>query len=400
MTTVHSLAMQETWEVERIIGHMKGSDNGPTVVFFGGIHGNEPAGVIALQQVFATIKETGLRIIGELYGLAGNLGALRNRTRYQNEDLNRIWFPDRIDGVLDEASAGSEETFELQSLYALLRKILKNGKPPFYFLDLHTTSSESSPFMVMNDSLLNRKYASHYPLPVILGIEEYLHGALLSYINELGYVSLGFESGQHDDEKAIENSVNFIQYSLGLTQSVSLSDERMAHLKSILSSAATAPHKFYEIYHQHDIGPNTQFKMLPGFVNFQVVGKGRSLAIVDGEELKTTKRRQIFMPLYQKQGNEAFYFIRPVPRFLLWLSKQLRQFKVDHLLVGLPGVAWQSPEKDTLLVDQKVARFFAKSVFHLLGYRARKVDATHLVAKSRERASKSEEYRNTSWFKP
>ncbi len=399
MATVHSLALQETLEVERVIDHLKGTDDGPTVVFFGGIHGNEPAGVFALKQVFGEIRESHLPIRGEVYGLAGNLGALQNGTRYQKEDLNRIWFPNRIDGISLESSNGYDEELELQNLYALLREIIKNGKPPFYFLDLHTTSSDSSPFMVMNDSLLNRKFASQYPLPVILGIEEYLHGALLSYINELGYVSLGFESGQHDDEKAIENSVNFVQYSLGLTQSIALSERRMAALKWAISRAATAPHKFYEIYHQHDIGPDGHFKMFPGFVNFQVVAKGRSLAMVDGVELKTTKKRQIFMPLYQKQGSEGFYFIKPVPRFLLWLSKQLRQFKVDHLLVCLPGVAWRSKEKDTLVVDQKVARFFAKSVFHLLGYRARQFDATHLVVKSRERASKSEEYRNTPWFK-
>ena len=39
--------------------------------------------------------------------------------------------------------------------------------------------------------------------PIVLGIEEYLQGPLLSYINTLGYVSLGFESGQHDNKQAI-----------------------------------------------------------------------------------------------------------------------------------------------------------------------------------------------------
>ena len=104
------------------------------------------------------------------------------------------------------------------------------------------------------------------------------------------------------------------------------------------------------------------------------------------------------MPLYQKQGNEGFYFIKPIPRILLWISKELRRFKVDHLLVRVPGVAWGTSQKDTLVVDQRVAKYFAKSVFHLLGYRARKMDASHLRVKSRESASKSQDYEKTAWF--
>ena len=139
--------------------------------------------------------------------------------------------------------------------------------------------------------------------------------------------------------------------------------------------------------------------MFPGFINFQKIPKGVGLAVVDGVELKTTRKRQIFMPLYQKQGNEGFYFIRPIPKILLWLSKKLRGLKVDHILVKLPGVQWESDKKDTLMVDQKVARFFAKSFLHLLGYRARRFDRTHLIAKNRERASKSSEYAKTEWFR-
>lgn len=399
MSKVHSAALEEIVEVERVIDHIQGSKNGPTVVFFGGIHGNEPAGVFALKQVFGQLRSKNIPVKGEVYGISGNLGALERRMRFQEEDLNRIWFPGRIADILKNDEVHPIEDVEMKQLYVELHKILNTGKPPFYFLDLHTTSSDSSPFMVLNDSLLNRKFASHFPVPIILGIEEYLHGALLSYINELGYVSLGFESGQHDDQKAIENSVHFIQYSLGLTQAVEVPENEMRQLWLAISGAATAPHKFYEIYHQHDIGPNSVFKMYPGFVNFQVVPRGRSLALVDGVELKTTRKRQIFMPLYQKQGKEGFYFIKPIPRFLLWLSRQLRRFKVDSLLVGLPGVQWRTAHKDTLVVDQKVARYFAKSIFHLLGYRARKFDATHLVVKSREKASKTQDYFDEDWFK-
>ncbi len=59
---------------------------------------------------------------------------------------------------------------------------------------------------------------------------------------------------------------------------------------------------------------------------------------------------------------------------------------------------WRAEERGTLIVDQRVARFVAKSFFHLLGYRARKFDETHLVAKSKEQASKTGDYQKADWF--
>ena len=398
MTLVHSKALDETVKVDRVIDHIQVKKGGPTVVFFGGVHGNETAGVFALKDVFEEIRFKKIPVNGEVYAISGNLGALESKQRFQHEDLNRIWFQERIERIVHSREIKHSEEEELSQLFRMLHNILDTGTPPFYFMDLHTTSSDTSPFMVLNDSLLNRKYASNYPLPIILGIEEYLKGALLSYINELGYVSLGFESGQHDDDKAVESCIEFIRYSLTLTQSVNVSEEKRQQLKGVIADSGNAPHRFYEIYHQHDIGSKNNFKMLPGFINFQVIPKGVSLAVVDGVQLKATKKRQIFMPLYQDQGNEGFYFIRPIPKILLWISKELRRFKIDHVLVKLPGVEWESDQKDTLVVDQRVARFFAKSFLHLLGYRARKFDRSHLIAKNRESASKSFEYADAAWF--
>lgn len=387
-------APRNTAEIERIMDHLHGTKNGPTVVFFAGIHGNEPAGVRALQQIFRELRAKNSALAGEIYAVAGNLGALNKHVRFQSVDLNRIWFPDRIQDILAKKDMVIEEEEELKAIHTVLTHILDRGTPPFYFIDLHTTSSNTTPFIVLNDSLLNRKYASNYPLPIILGIEEYLEGALLSYINELGYVSLGFESGQHNDPKAVENCKDFIQFTLQLTGVAHISNSNVARLNHL----SKVDHRFYEIYLQHTIAAGDEFKMLPGFINFQEIPKGKNIALSNGIVIKTDKRRQIFMPLYQKQGSEGFYFIRPIPTFWLWLSKELRRFKVDHLLALLPGVQWKSDRKDTLIVDQRIARFLAKSIFHLLGYRARQLDEAHLIVKSREIASRNWEYKKTDWF--
>nr|WP_299073986.1 succinylglutamate desuccinylase/aspartoacylase family protein [uncultured Allomuricauda sp.] len=398
MSKVYSIALNETIEIERIIGHIKGEKEGPTVVFFGGIHGNEPAGVFALKHALRELKLQQRLIYGEIYAIAGNLAALKKNVRFQSNDLNRIWSPKKIEAIQKNKEKCTDDENELLSLYNLFLEILENGQPPFYFIDLHTTSSETSPFIVLNDSLLNRKFASNYPLPIVLGIEEYLADAMLSFINELGYVSLGYESGKHEDINAIRNCIGFIKFTLGITDSVLFTKDELKRLKDELLESGRVSNKFYEIYYQYNIESGSDFKMLPGFVNFQQIAKGEQIAINNEDVLYTDGKRQIFMPLYQSKGKEGFYYVRPIPKVLLWISKYLRKLKVDQLLVHLPGVKWESLKKDALLVDQKVAKLLAKSIFHLLGYRTRQLDKTHLVVKSRDTASKNDEYLSANWF--
>lgn len=383
---------------KRVIGHIKGTEPGPTVIFFGGIHGNEPAGVKALQNVFAQLDKEKDTYHGQLYGIAGNLPALRMHVRFIDEDLNRIWSPPAIRDLTSAKNSETVERDQMRSLNNLIHHILDTASPPFYFVDLHTTSGETEPFIVVNDSLLNRSFTKNYPLPIILGIEEYLTGALLSHINEMGYVSFGFESGQHTDGRAITNAENFIQYTLGLVGFSRMGKMRLKTLKNALQQSNSAPRQFYEIYYQHVIKAGTMFKMIPGFVNFQSVPKGVSIALEKGRPITTKKARQLFMPLYQNKGGEGFYFIRRIPTFFLWLSKYLRKFKIDGWLSLMPGVGWASTEKEALLVDKSIAVFFAKSFFHLLGYRAKEVKGSHILFKSRERNSKMKQYQNAPWL--
>ena len=91
MVLVHSTALDETVKIDRVIDHIRGKKGGPTLVFFGGVHGNETAGVFALKEVFDELKLNNTAINGEIYAISGNLGPLTTRQRFQDEDLNRIW---------------------------------------------------------------------------------------------------------------------------------------------------------------------------------------------------------------------------------------------------------------------------------------------------------------------
>ena len=66
------------------------------------------------------------------------------------------------------------------------------------------------PFIAINDQLNNRKFALKFPIPTVLGIEEYLEGPLLTYLNDYGHVAMAFEAGQHDDPESVTKHRSFI----------------------------------------------------------------------------------------------------------------------------------------------------------------------------------------------
>jgi len=388
-----------TLEADRIIGRITSGKPGPTLVFFGGIHGNEPAGVLALEQVVHKLKKREATLeCGTLIAIRGNLPALARKERFLKHDLNRLWGRDRLQKTLEKPKAvRSPEENEMVVLYEGVHEILKQHSPPFYFIDLHTTSSRTLPFITINDSIINRRFSELFPVPVILGIEEYLDGPLLSYINELGYMALGFESGQHDDPQAIRNAEDFIWLALSFSGAVSTMPERQEHFKR-LKKAALGDHHFYEIFYRHKLPEVHSFQMAEGFWSFQALPKGTLLATEAGMPVAMEKKGILFMPLYQKQGEEGFFLIRRTPRWALKLSSRMRKWSFHRALSWFPGVSWADQEKDRLVVNLHVARFLSKPFFHLLGYRSRQRDKSHLILSNREHKARNKEYESTGWF--
>ena len=397
MTDVYSKALGETISIDRIIHKVKGENPGPTLVFFGGIHGNEPSGVFALNEVFGGIDNKKLN--GTIYAISGNLNALNKGQRFIDVDLNRIWTKEEIRTLNDGLTKNKEEE-ERRILFDLVWKIIEHEEGPFYFIDLHTTSSQTLPFITINDALINRRFSKLFPVPIVLGIEEYLDGPLLSYINELGYVSLGFESGQHDEMEAISNSIAFINLCLGFTGALMESEiSRFEEYHQRLERAANRTHTIYEIIHLHQILNGEKFKMRAGFKSFQDIIKGEKIAYSDEKQIKSEFNAKIFMPLYQNKGKEGFFIIQPIKPIFLRLSAFLRRLNLDSLLVVLPGIKWHNKKAGILRVNLKTAKYLATPIFHIFGYRNKYLDKTHLILYNRERVSKSKMYRKEFWYK-
>ncbi|WP_340076315.1 succinylglutamate desuccinylase/aspartoacylase family protein [Leptobacterium sp. I13] len=402
MNKAYSKALETTTKIERLLWKIDNSHNAPVIIFIGGIHGNEPAGVFALQNAKEKLKPQTEKIKGAVYAFSGNLKGLSKNQRYVDKDLNRLWTKESLQNILakkEEEELVSEEK-ELIELYHQIKSILDTHTGPFYFVDFHTTSSKTLPFITINDALINRKFSRQIPVPVVLGIEEYLEGPLLSYINSLGYVSLGFESGQHDEVAAIENSEAFIF--LTLVFAGCMKEEDIPNIKKyyerlkIASEGKAVP---FEVIYRYLIKPHELFKMKEGFKSFQPIKKRTLLAISNNEPVQAKQKGELFMPLYQQKGKDGFFIIKRIPSFFLWLSALLRDIKADYILALLPGISWESPKREALIVNIKIARFLTKQIFHLLGYRNKQINDTYVRMNNRERVAKKKMYHQTSWFK-
>jgi succinylglutamate desuccinylase len=233
-------------------------------------------------------------------------------------------------------------------------------------------------------------------VPIVLGIEEYLEGPLLSYLNTLGYVSIGFESGQHTDPEAVKNCEAFIY--LALKQAGLLKMKQIAKHENQLVMASKGKATVFEVIYKYHIEAKEEFLMIDGFESFQTIKKGTLLAKVNGKEIYSDYNAKLFMPLYQKSGNDGFFIIKPIPNFFLKLSEFLRRIKADALLTILPGISWYDKDLGVLKANLLVTRFMAKSIFHLFGYRNRQLDENYLLLYNRERVSKSTMYKDEPWY--
>ena len=380
----------------RILGRVQATQRSsqprPAVTFFGGIHGNEPSGVYALERLLEKLEPLRGELAGDVLCVAGNLPALEANQRFIRRDLNRIWTLDQIarlreKGPVADPQAPEEppEFTQQQEILQIIDPLLESPPGPLYFIDLHTTSAPSVPFITLNDQLANRRFALQFPVPAVLGLEEYLAGPMLSFLNDFGHVAIGFEAGQHVDPRSIDYHESFAWLTLVHTGVLALDHvpEYGQHLDR-LKVAANGVRGIFEVLYRHPVEAKDEFEMEPGFLNFQPIKKGARVAHDRRGEIPSPRSGRIFMPLYQSRGNDGFFLVRRIPRWALSLSRLLRQIHTENLLVWLPGVSHAPDQPDTLVVNRRIARFLANEIFHLLGYRRKQIEGDVLVFSRRE----------------
>lgn len=358
----------------RELGRFESDDpSGTTLVVIGGVHGNEPAGLIAAQRVLDQLRAeqpTGFR--GGLVVMAGNLPALNledKDARYIDFDLNRIFTCEQI----AMPAQTSTEHAQMHELLAALRAQRAHCQR-MIVMDLHTTSSDAPPVAVFEDSIPARRFARQMPMPIYLGFEEELGGLLIDRVtNELGSVAVVIEGGQHFDPSAIV--VHEAAIWAGLHAAGILDVSAIMHKTppgDILREAVgDQAYKVFDIRYLRPIG-HEEFSICPGIkAGTGVKQESTPIAVENGTTITSPVRGRVFLPNMQTQkrvGDDGFFIVRHVREGWLGFSARLRKQEWVHWIIAhLPGV--YTLDDESLCVDRDIAGVLKRQIFHLFGYR-------------------------------
>lgn len=274
---------------------------GPTVVFIGATHGNEPAGVLALQRVFACGLD-GVR--ARVHGVVGNLRALVRGRRYVDHDLNRGW----SEAVANDLRSRPREALGAEDHERLDLLDFFDGLPtPTTFVDLHTTSGHAAPFSVVPDQHGNRALAREMGIPALLGLAESLEGNLVSFLGDRGHVGIGIEGGEHHDPASVDHHESVVWMTLAALGCIQ--DDPATH-RSRLRSATLGHPAAARVVFRHGVDDDDCFVMEPGLSNFQPIDAGQVVARDRAGLIRAPMDGLMMLPKYQGQGDDGFFIAR------------------------------------------------------------------------------------------
>lgn len=306
--------------MKRIIGRYSGQEKGPLLICFGGVHGNEPAGVQALELMFKMLEvepitNPAFSYKGALLGLIGNTEAYKSGQRFIDTDLNRIWTKEKVDFVSQakEYVLNNEEK-ELKALIHTIQDEIENYQPhEIYILDLHTTSSYGGIFTIACDDQRSMEIAMELHAPVITGMLEGIYGTTLHYFNEDNFsvptTGVLFESGQHTEPLSVNRAIAAITNCMRTIGSIDARHIENRHDRILIEYSRKLP-KVATLVLRHEISNGDQFEMMPNYHNFQKVSKGEIIATNKYGAVSVPEDSLLLMPLYQKQGEDGFFLVK------------------------------------------------------------------------------------------
>ena len=314
-----------------LIGWVEGRSDGPLLLCIGGVHGNEPAGVQALEAMVEMIRPRKDSMAGDFVAIVGNQHALAAGRRFMAYDLNRAWTPARVEAVdirrRADANSGvrdwtrgppkprltEPEDHEVYRVLGLLERVAKRRRGPVYVLDLHTTSGKGGTFTSADDRPRYRRFAMEVPFPLVLGLDDHLEGTLLGHLNTLGYTTMLCECGQHGEEQAASRAVAATWIAIraaGLLGDGDIPEARRSH-RMLRGTCAHLPRVLETVY-RHPFDEADGYVTRPGFRNFHPIRAGEVVGDDRRGEVVAPKDGLLLMPLYQELGEDGFFVVREV----------------------------------------------------------------------------------------
>jgi len=309
----------------RVIGERIGNKPGPLMIVFAQIHGNEPAGYKAVEELFKAIdleylKNPNFEFCGRIIALQGNVKAAQAKVRYLKKDLNRSWLPKEIDRIRQTKAIESldPEDQEIKENLALIDTYIASCKPPrVVVLDLHTTTAHGGIFTIPSQNPEARRIALTMHAPVLHGFLDGLKGTTLHYFSqenfEVNMNAVCFEAGQHQSEDAYKHAVSAIIQCFKSIGGFYAKDIEIKHDQLLEERSKGLPLEAKLMY-VHSVNPSDDFRMTETkiYSNFDTISKGEILAYDKNGPIESPYDGLILMPLYQKQGDDGFFVIQEV----------------------------------------------------------------------------------------
>lgn len=257
---------------------IEGERPGPNVAIFAGVHGNERAGIYALQELIPT-----LRILkGSVYLAFANPPAIEANVRFVKKNLNRRFFH-------NNTGTGYEDT-RARELMAVLDRCDA-------LLDLHMFYSDGEPFAICETPSL--PIAEQFDISVIAtnftNVEKGGSDGYMFLNNKVGIcVECGpLNRAREQKDYAIKTVYQFLQYYGLIAPTVPPSTQKKKVLKAT-----------------HSIKKKSENTTLePGFYNFDNLEPGETIA-QDGKTVHIAgDGERILFPHYSARVGEELYII-------------------------------------------------------------------------------------------
>ncbi|MGH1336760.1 MAG: succinylglutamate desuccinylase [Aureispira sp.] len=309
----------------RIIGERIGKEPGPLLVILAQIHGNEPAGYKAVQELFRAIdkekeNKPNFEFVGGIVGILGNVKAAEKGVRYIDKDLNRSWLPEAVERIraTDDWSQLDAEDQEIKANLEVIDAYRRIHKPTrTIILDLHTTTAHGGIFSIPAPNDEARRMALAMHAPVLHGFLEGLKGTSLHYFSKENFEgdmnAVCFEAGQHQDEDSHKHAVSAIIQCFKSVGGFYAKDIESKHDQLLAERSNGLPLEAKLVY-VHGIEPADNFSMVREKIynNFDPIEKGVLLAKDKNGPIKAPYGGLILMPLYQKQGSDGFFIVQEI----------------------------------------------------------------------------------------
>jgi succinylglutamate desuccinylase len=320
------MRMGEYATPQRLIGRYDGQERGPLVVVLAAMHGNEPAGVLAMHEVFRMLEHEpsdnpDFVLSGRVVSLIGNLTAYQSHQRYIQRDLNRLWQHDNIAAIMAQPTdqRGPEANEAIGLLDAIQAELFDYQPDTLVIIDLHTTSAAGGIFTIpLEHCVKSMALARELNAPVVLGLLQGLEGTMLHFAAANGFAiedwpksteCVAFEAGQHEDPLSVSRAISAVINALRGIGCVRPEDVDNRHDAILRTYAAALPEVTRISYVQH-LSPDDGFVMRPGYVNFQPIVAGEHLADDAKGPIHAPHSGRILMPLYQPKGSDGFFVVQ------------------------------------------------------------------------------------------